>query len=86
MPSSSTTPDPLGYEPLVPDLYELTWMSGHVETVAATDISFFNDRVNFLADNNGRMRVVLSTREDALHTIRSVTEGESLPLNGGEPA
>lgn len=80
------TPEPAGYEPLEPDLYELTWMSGHVETIAATDISFFNDRVNFLADNNGRMRVVLSTREDALHTIRSVAEGESLPLSGGEPA
>lgn len=87
MPSSSPTPEPAGYEPLEPDLYELTWMSGHMERIAANDISFSNNRVIFLADVNGRMRVQLSALEEDLRTIRSITEDEVLLLgDGGEPA
>ncbi|TGB11598.1 hypothetical protein [Streptomyces sp. MZ04] len=87
MPSSSPTPEPAGHEPLEPDLYELTWMSGHIERIAAHDISFSNSRVIFLADANGRMRVQLSTLEEDLRTIRSITEDEVLVLgDGGEPA
>jgi hypothetical protein len=85
VPQVSPTPDPLGYEVPEPDLYELTWMSGHVEKVVAHDVHFANGRVLFLADAKGRMRVQLSALEDDLRTIRSITEGESLPL-GGEPA
>jgi hypothetical protein len=86
VPSSSPTSDPLGYEPPAPDVYELTWMSGHVEQVVAHDVHFANGRILFLADANGRMRVQLSALEEDLRTIRSITEGEALPLNGGEPA
>lgn len=83
---STATPEPAAYEPPEPDLYELTWMSGHVEKVVAHDVSFANSRVVFLADVNGRMRIQLSALEDDLRTIRSITEDESLPLSGGEPA
>ena len=87
MPSSSTTPEPCGYEPLEPDLYELTWMSGHVEKIVAHEVSFANHRVVFLTDVSGRMRIQLSALEDDLRTIRSITEDEVLLLpGGGEPA
>lgn len=85
MTAFSESPDSYLFEPQV-DVYELTWMSGHVEQIAAVDISFFNERVTFLSDAGGRTRVVLSAREEDLRTIRSITEGESLPLGGGEPA
>ncbi|MCZ4509921.1 hypothetical protein O3Q52_17300 [Streptomyces sp. ActVer] len=87
MPSSSITPGPADYEPLEPALYELTWMSGHVERIAAHDVSYANGRVVFLADADGRMRIQLSTLEEDLRTIRNVTEDEVLLLpEGGEPA
>ena len=87
MPSSSTTPEPAAYESPEPSLYELTWMSGHMERIAAHDVSFANSRVVFLADVNGRMRIQLSTLEEDLRTIRSITEDEVLLLpGGGEPA
>ncbi|MFF1709248.1 hypothetical protein [Streptomyces sp. NPDC058268] len=80
-------PEACGYELLGPDLYEVTWMSGHIERIAAHDISFSKNRVIFLADANGRMRVQLSTLEEDVRTIRSVTEDEVLLLgDGGEPA
>lgn len=86
MDQSSPIPEPCGYEPLEPDLYELTWMSGHVERVTANDISFSNSRVLFLADVNGRMRLQLSALVEDLRTIRSITEDEVLLPGGGEPA
>ena len=86
MPQVSPTPEPADYEPLEPDLYELTWMSGHVERVVAHDVSFANSRVVFLADANGRMRIQLSTLENDLRTIRCITNDEVLILpGGGEP-
>jgi hypothetical protein len=87
VPTSSPTPEPRDYEPPTPDLYELTWVSGHVEKIVAHDVSFANKRVVFLADVNGRMRIQLSALEDDLRTIRSITEDEVLPLSdGGELA
>ncbi|MFE2563139.1 hypothetical protein [Streptomyces mirabilis] len=83
MPTSSPTPEPCGYEPPEPDLYELTWMSGHVEKIVAHDVSFANHRVVFLTDANGRMRISLSALEDDLRTIRCITQDEILLLPGG---
>lgn len=87
MPESSPTPEPCGYESPNPDLYELTWMSGHVERIIAHDVSYANGRVLFLTDANGRMRIQLSALEEDLRTIRNVTEDEILLLpESGEPA
>jgi len=87
VPTSSPIPEPAPYESPDPDLYELTWMSGHVERIVAHDVNFANSRVVFLADVNGRMRIQLSALEDDLRTIRSITEDEVLLLpGGGEPA
>lgn len=84
---SSLTPEPCDYESPTPDVYELTWMSGHVERIVAHDVSYANGRVLFLADANGRMRIQLSSLEEDLRTIRNVTEDEVLLLpERGEPA
>lgn len=84
---STHTPEPCGYEPPTPDLYELTWMSGHVERIVANDVSYANGRVLFMTDANGRMRIQLSALEEDLRTIRNVTDDEVLLLpEGGEPA
>lgn len=86
MSTSSPIPEP-AFEPLEPDLYELTWMSGHVERIPAHDVSFSKNRVIFLVDANGRMRVQLSALEEDLRTIRSITEDEVLLLpESGESA
>lgn len=57
------------------DLYEVTWMSGYVETVEATVVNFSTFRTNMF---NG-MRLVLSAREADIGTIRRVTDGEEIP-------
>ncbi|WP_225320646.1 hypothetical protein [Streptomyces luteolifulvus] len=80
------TPEPLPYESPTPDVYELIWMSGHVERIVAHDVSYANGRVLFLADADGRMRIQLSTLEEDLRTIRNVTDDEVLllPEGGGD--
>lgn len=78
-----------------PDVYEITWQSGHVETVIAHQVSwptnaanlFHNanvpTRIQFHAEVEGRWTLQLSALEDDLRTVRCITAGERISPEGG---
>ena len=82
------------YAGIPPQRYEITWLSGHVETVAAHQVSWPNNltrmfggssegqRIQFHAEIDGRWALQLSAREDDIRTVRNVTNGEAI-LPGG---
>jgi hypothetical protein len=73
--------------------YEIVWMSGHVETVLAHNVSWPKaglflglggdpagpPRVQFHAQIDGQWRLTLSAREEDIRTMRLTTGGEQLP-------
>lgn len=83
------------YADIEPQRYELTWLSGHVETVIAHQVSWPNNsvrlfgrsdvpqRIQFHAEVEGRWTLQLSALEDDLRTVRNVTDGELVVPEGG---
>ena len=75
-----------------PASYEVTWLSGHVETINAHQVSWpgtalFGSSprdpwVRFHADVDGQWRLVLQARETDLRSIRDVTSAERLTGGG----
>jgi hypothetical protein len=102
--SSSSQPQPVGEQPatektshyadIPPQVYEITWQSGHVETVIAHQVSWPNNaawifagsdrpsRIQFHAEVDGLWTLQLSALEGDLRTIRNITNGEQV-LPGG---
>lgn len=84
------------YADIPPQRYEITWQSGHVETVIAHQVSWPNNafnffgggsstrpsRIQFHAEIDGRWTLQLSALEDDLRTVRNITNGEHV-LPGG---
>ncbi|NUP18336.1 MAG: hypothetical protein HOZ81_20085 [Streptomyces sp.] len=78
-----------------PDVYEVIWKSGHVETVIAHQVSWPTNaanlfhganvptRIQFHAEVDGRWTLQLSALEDDLRTVRNVTGGERIVPDGG---
>jgi hypothetical protein len=79
------------YDDVLPRTYEITWQSGHVETVTAHQISYPSTadvlfgrrtsrpaRVDFHAQIDGMWALQLSALEDDIRTIRDVTDGERI--------
>lgn len=78
--------------------YEITWMSGHIETIQAHQVSWPSMAVNlfrqlasgddsdpfirFHGEVDGRWTLVLQAREREIRTVRDVTAAERVP--GGE--
>lgn len=61
--------------------YEVTWMSGYMETIYAHQVLFPHigtPRFQFHREIDGRLRLVLSAREEDIRTIRNTTDGEYL--------
>jgi hypothetical protein len=71
--------------------YEITWHSGHVETIHAHQVSWPNNAANlfggattkpsliqFMGEIDGQWTLVLSAHEDDIRTVRDVTVSESL--------
>jgi hypothetical protein len=70
--------------------FEITWMSGHTETVQAHQVSWpnagaslFGDPagpvfIRFHGEIEGRWTLVLQAREEEIRTVRNVTSGEVL--------
>lgn len=93
--TQATETEPSHYASIPPQRYEVTWLSGHVETVIAHQVSWPNNavrlftgspapsRVHFHAEVDGLWTLQLSALEDDLRTIRNVTAGESLLPGGG---
>jgi hypothetical protein len=93
---ASPKPDVIAsrYASVPPQVYEITWESGHVETVIAHQVSWPNNlahmmgrssapqRIQFHAEVDGQWTLQLSAVEDDLRTIRNITNGESV-LPGG---
>lgn len=84
MPRSSQTSTSRG----TPDLYEVTWKSGHVEQIAAHQVIVPNfmtrtTRVMFHAEIDGRWTLVMYANESDIQSIRNITSGETLPSEGG---
>jgi hypothetical protein len=83
------------YADIAPQRYEITWLSGHVETVIAHQVSWPNSsvrlfsrgdapqRIQFHAEVDGRWTLQLSALEDDLRTVRNVTDGELIVPEGG---
>jgi hypothetical protein len=97
----AATPEPAAEEPkshyadIAPQRYEITWMSGHVETVIAHQVSWPNaganlfsrgparpSRIQFHAEVDGRWTLMLSALEDDLRTVRNTTDGELIVPGG----
>ncbi|MFE7120132.1 hypothetical protein ACFU99_32385 [Streptomyces sp. NPDC057654] len=86
---SSIIPEPLpmpgDFEPPALELYEVTWVSGHVERLSAHDVYCADQRFVFLTDTGGdRMRLDLAAMAHDVRTVRRVTDGESLLLDESE--
>lgn len=77
--------------------YEITWQSGHVETVTAHQVTWpgagaaifgIRDsrppRVQFHAEIDGIWTVTLSAPEEDIRIIRDVTVGEAIPAGDAE--
>jgi len=74
-----------------PDVYEIVWMSGHVETVLAHQVSYpgglpaflgapeGKPRIRMHAEIDGRWKPTLDALEEDIRTIRLVTDAEPLP-------
>jgi hypothetical protein len=91
---ASLTTDKGGYEYGPLDTYEITWMSGHIETIRAHQVSY-SGRANMLFGGvatdqgasciefhgciNRRWCLVLRAREEDIRSVRLVTGGEVLP-------
>lgn len=65
--------------------YEVTWMSGRVETIQAHGVSWSNisseflpQFIRFYGEIDGRWVLVLQARESDIKVIRNVTSGEVL--------
>lgn len=77
-----------------PQRYEVTWLSGHVETVIAHQVSWPNNsadlflgaarpvRIQFHAEVDGRWTLQLSALEDDLRTVRNITNDELIVPGG----
>lgn len=91
---SPTTTDRGGYEYGPLDTYEITWMSGHIETIRAHQVTYSGcanmlfspiavDQgepcIEFHGCLNRRWCLVLRAREDDIRSVRLVTGGEVLP-------
>jgi hypothetical protein len=78
------------YADIPPRTYEITWQSGHVETVIAHQVtypdafSFFGGRssrptrIQFHAEVDGVWALQLSAVEDDIRTVRDITAGERI--------
>jgi hypothetical protein len=75
-----------------PEVYEVVWMSGHVERVLAHQVMHTGNalalfggnpeakpRVRMHAELNGRWLLTLDALEDDIRTVRLVTQGERVP-------
>lgn len=66
------------------DTYEITWNSGHIETVIAHQVSWpniMNNRPSVVcmhAEINGHWTLTLQAREEDIRTIRRVTVPENV--------
>lgn len=80
-----------------PRHYEITWQSGHVETVIAHQVTYPGaadglfgrttprpPRINFHAEIEGVWTVTLSAPEEDIRIIRDVTAGEAIPADDAE--
>lgn len=85
------------YADTPPRTYEITWQSGHVETVLAHQVTWPGagaglfgrtdsrpPRVQFHAEIDGIWSVTLSAPEDDIRIIRDVTAGEAIPAADAE--
>lgn len=98
MTDEETTANPLPtYDPGPLQTYEITWTSGHVETVQGHQVSWPANASMFSTPGQVRpsrvvihgyfgshFRLVLSALEDDIRTIRNITADESLPRDGGD--
>lgn len=74
--------------------YEITWLSGHVETIEAHQVSWSGGpsifgnpftseaasprRIQFMGEFDGQWTLVLQAQEDDIRTVRDVTTGERI--------
>lgn len=82
------------YADIPPQRYEVSWLSGHVETVIAHQVSWPNNfanlflgaarpaRIQFHAEVDGRWTLQLSALEDDLRTVRNITNDELIVPGG----
>lgn len=81
-----------GVERGAPDQYEITWRTGHVESILAHQVTwpnrgfgvFGNDggrpgRMHFHAEIDGRWTLTLAADEEDILTIRRTTDAEPIP-------
>ena len=76
-----------------PDVYEVVWMSGHIERVPAHQVTYPGNilslfgkpgreakpRIRLHAEINGRWLLTLDALEEDIRTMRLVTNGERVP-------